>query len=142
MGYAVLGAWLIQAAVGVMLLVGWARHARGAGAGAVLTHALLMVGYLVPWSLFIATGAPAWAWTAIGVLFVGIPFGDAMMVGRSRSIRGERNPGLRDYGSAIGSVFAGRMPRKVTFHAIFSAAVFFGSLGVAIGATVAAIQAG
>lgn len=140
MGYAVLGAWLIQAIAGIMLLVGWARHARGAAAGSVLAHTLLMVGYLVPWSVFIADGSPVWAWSAVAVLFVGIPFGDAMMVGRSRRIRGEVNPGMRDYGSAIGTVFAGRMPPKVTFHALFSAAVFFGSVGVAIAATVGSAQ--
>lgn len=97
-----------------------------------------MVGYLAPWAVFIATGAPIWAWVSVVVLVIGIPFGDALMVGRSRAIRRESNPGLRDYGSAVGTVFAGRMPPKVTFHALFSAAVFFGSLGVAIAATVAA----
>ncbi|MEV7620050.1 hypothetical protein AB0N59_07900 [Microbacterium sp. NPDC089321] len=142
MGYAVLGAWLVQAAVGTMLLVGWARHARGAAAGSVLSHAMLMVGFLVPWSLFIASGSPFWAWAAVAVLFVGIPFGDAMMVGRSRSIRGETNPGLRDYGSAVGTVFSGLMPPKVTFHALFSAVVFFGSVALAVVATIGAAAGG
>lgn len=139
MEYAVLGAWLIQAVVGVTLLVGWARHARGAGAGPVLAHLLLMVGYLAPWAVFTATGVPVWAWISVAVLVIGIPFGDALMVGRSRAIRKEVNPGLRDYGVAIRTVFAGRMPPSVTFHALFSAAVFFGSLSVAIAATIAAI---
>lgn len=136
MKYIVLAAWLIQAGVGVSLLIGWARHARGAGAALVLPHILLMVGFLVPWSMFAATGDVLWAWASIGVLLIGIPFGDAMMVRRSRRIRGESNPGLRDYGPAIATAFAGRLPPTVTFHAIFSAVVFFAPLGVAIAATV------
>lgn len=128
----------MQLLVGVLLLVGWVRHARGAGTGPVVAHTALMVGYLVPWAVFIATGHPVWAWGAVGVLSIGIPFGDVLMVHRSRRIRGERRPGLRDYGPAIGDVFAGRMPAKVAFHALFGGVVFFGSVGVAIGATVVA----
>ncbi|RAF63540.1 hypothetical protein DN546_34615 [Burkholderia multivorans] len=74
----------------------------------------------------------------MGVLCIGIPFGDVLMMHRSRRIRGERRPGLRDYGAAIGDVFAGRMPAKVAFHALFGGLVFFGSIAVAIGATAAA----
>lgn len=127
---------MVQLLVGVLLLAGWARYARGAGAGPVLAHIALMVGYLVPWAVFIVTGQPVWAWGAVGVLCVGIPFGDVLMVHRSRRMRGERRPGLHDYGAAIGDVLAGRMPAKVALHALFGGVVFFGSVGVAIGATV------
>lgn len=140
MRYAVLGAWVIQAVVGTTLLVGWARRARSGVAPAV--HAVIMLVCLAGWVVFVVTGLVAWAWAAVAALCAGIPFGEVMMVRRSRSIRRERNPGLRDYGSAIRTVFEGRMPPRVTFHALFSAVVFFGSLGVAIGATVAAPPGG
>lgn len=71
------------------------------------------------------------------MLTFGIGFGDAMMVRRFRGLVGETRPGMRDYGAAIGDVFTGRMPAKVTFHAAFSAVVYFGSIAVAIGATIA-----
>ncbi len=138
MGYAVVVAWLIQAIVGTLLLVGWARHARKSGVGSVVTHSTLMVAYLVPWVAFTLTGAIWLAWAAVTVLIVGIPFGDSLMVRRTRRIRGETSFGLRDYGLAVQVLLATRLPPKVTFHAMFSAVVFFGSVGVAIAATVAA----
>ncbi|HWI30273.1 MAG TPA: hypothetical protein VNT50_02175 [Microbacterium sp.] len=136
MGYVILAAWVIQAIVGVTLLVGWVRHARGADSRVVSAHVALMVVYLAPWIAFLATGAAGWAWVAFGVLLVGIPFGDAMMTRRARRVRGETNPGMRDYGLAIGMVFTGKLPPRVIFHALFAPVVFFGSLAVAIGATV------
>lgn len=138
MGYVMLGVWIIQAAVGVSLLVTWARHGRRTAAAAVLAHVSFMVIGLALWVTYLATGGALWPWLAVTTLCVGIPFGEVMMVRRSRRIRGTRRPRLADYGAAIGTVFAGRMPPRVGFHALFSAAVFFGSLGVAIGATVAA----
>jgi hypothetical protein len=99
-----------------------------------------MVAYLAPWVMFVITGAAWWAWAAIAVLMVGIPFGERMMRWRSRSARGQASPGSGDYVRAVADVFAGRLPPRVTFHAIFSAAVFFGSLGVAVGATVTAVS--
>lgn len=137
MTYIIGVAWLVQAAVGIFLFLAWARHARGGSAGAVLAHTMLMVCYLVPWAVFIATGIVTWAWLAVVVLTIGIPFGDVLMVRRSRSLRGERSAGLRDYGAAVADVFAGRMPRRVAFHALFGAVVYFGSLGIALAATAA-----
>lgn len=142
MGYVMLVAWIVQAVVGVMLLWGWARHARGVGAPAVFTHAGVMVICLALWVVFVLTGTPLWAWLAVGALAVGIPFGETLMVRRARRLRGATRPGLRDYAASIGDVVSRRMPPAVSFHALFSAVVFFGSLGVAIGASVAAGNGG
>ena len=138
MGYVVLGAWLIQATVGVTLLVSWARHAHQQSAGLVWTHAVAMVGFLVPWFAFIVTGDPLWTWVGFGVLVVFIGFGDATMVRRARTVLGWMNRGLRDYIPAGRVALSGRLGRRTTFHMLFSAVVFFGALAVAIGSTVAA----
>jgi len=137
MGYAVLAAWLIQATVGVTLLVSWARHARGQDSGLILPHALAMVGFLAPWTAFLTTGAALWAWAGFGVLTVFIGFGDAAMVRRARTVRGEAGSGLRDYFPAIRVAMSGALGRRTIFHAWFSPVVWFGSLAVAIWATVA-----
>jgi len=129
-------AWVIQAGAGVALLAGWIRHARGAGRRAVIVHVVLMLSALAAWTLFAFTGELVWAWCACAILTVGIGFGDYMMVRRHRALEGQSRPGLGDYGPAIGAVFRGRMPAKVTFHAVFSAVVYFGSIGVAIAASV------
>ncbi len=136
MGYAVLAAWLIQAAVGVTLLASWARHAHGQDAGVVLPHALAMVGFLAPWTAFLTTGAPVWAWIGFGVLTVFIGFGDTAMVRRSRTVRGVSGAGLRDYWPAVRVAMSGALGRRTIFHAWFSPVVWFGTLAVAILATV------
>ncbi|MEJ1088939.1 hypothetical protein WDU99_11475 [Microbacterium sp. Mu-80] len=133
----ILGAWIVQAVAGIALLVGWARHAHGAGARAVITHVVVVLACLASWIVFVATGGVLWAWLAVVGLCIGIPFGETQMVARSRQVRGAAPAGMRDYVRAIGTVFTGRLPALVTFHAIFSAVVFFGSVGVAIGATIA-----
>ncbi|MFD4958393.1 hypothetical protein [Microbacterium sp. NPDC058389] len=138
MGYAVILAWLIQAAVGATLLVSWARHARGRDAGLVLTHVTMMIGFLVPWTAFVATGVVAWAWAGFAILLVFIGFGDATMVRRARAVTGVSEPGARDYWRAVRVALKGRLGWRVTFHALFAPVVFFGSLAVCIIATVAA----
>lgn len=138
MGYLVLAAWAVQAAVGVALLVSWARHARGQNAGLVLTHVVAMIAFLLPWTAFLVTGAPLWAWTGWAVLLVFIGFGDATMVRRARVVRGETNRGLRDYWPAVVVALQGRLGWRTVFHALFAPVVFFTALGVAIGATIAA----
>lgn len=135
MGYLVLGAWLIQAAVGVTLLASWAHHARGKDAGLILTHVLAMVGFLAPWTAFVITGAPWWAWIGFGVLAAFIGFGDAAMVRRARPLFAETRPGLGDYLPAIRLAMTGALGRRTLFHMLFSAVVFFGSLAVAIWAS-------
>jgi hypothetical protein len=135
MGYIVLAAWLVQACVGLSLLVSWARHARGRDAGLVLTHVTAMIAFAVPWTAFIVTGTTIWAWTGFAVLLLFIGFGDAAMVRRARAVIGESRRGLGDYGPAIGVALSGRLGRRTTFHMLFSALVFFPCLVVCIIAT-------
>ena len=120
------------------LLVSWARHAKGRNRGLVLTHASAMVAFAAVWIVFIVTGEAVWAWAGFGVLAAFIGFGDATMVRRSRAVLGESNPGLRDYGPAIGVALSGRLGGRTRFHALFSALVFVPCLAVCIIATIAA----
>jgi hypothetical protein len=138
MGFPVLVVWLIQAAVGVTLLVSWARHENGRNGSLIVPHAAMMLAFVVPWTVFIVTGAVGWAWAGFTILLVFIGFGDATMVRRARAVTGAPNSGLRDYGPAIAVAVSGRLGRRVIFHALFSAVVFFGCLAVCIAATVAA----
>lgn len=135
----VLVAWIVQAAVGVWLLVGWIRHGRGASASAVLSHVVLGVAGLAMWIAFVQTDALAWAWLAFAAMTIGNAIGDSvMLIGRTRRLRGESLGFWRDYGAAVSATFRGEFPRHVVFHTLFSAVVYFPCLGVCIGATVAA----
>ncbi|MBD3942760.1 hypothetical protein IF188_13750 [Microbacterium sp. NEAU-LLC] len=136
MGYLVLITGLIQAAVGVALLMSWARHARGQDAGLIVTHVVAMLGFFVPWTLFIATREPLWAWVGFVVLVAFIGFGDTEVVRRTSRDRGVARPRLPDYWRSMVAVCAGRYGRALQFHTLFSAAVFFPALYVAIAATV------
>jgi len=137
MGYIVLAVWAIQATVGVTLLVSWARHAKGESAGLVLTHAIMMIAFLVPWTVFLVTGSVAWAWAGFAVLVLFIGFGDATMVRRARSLLPEVRGGMRDYIPAARVGLAGRLGERVRFHLWFAGLVFFPCLAVCIIATVA-----
>ena len=136
MGYVVLAAWLIQAAVGVSLFVSSWRGGR-TGAPTVVTHATAGVLGLALWAAFLLTGNVLLAWLAFVVITVGNGFGDAMLLGRSRGLHGATTF-WKGYVGAVGDTFRGRMPPRVTFHALFSGLVYFTCLGVCIGATVAA----
>lgn len=136
MGYVVLAAWLIQTAVGVSLFVSWWRGGR-TGVPTVVAHAAAGVVGLALWMVFLLTGNAVPAWLAFAVMTVGNGFGDAMLLGRSRGMRGAMTF-WKGYVGAAGDTLRGRMPPRVTFHALFSGVVYFTSLGVCIGATVAA----
>lgn len=138
MGYLVLVAGLVQAAVGVALLLSWARHARGRDAGLIVTHVVAMLGFFVPWTLFIATGEPPWAWAGFAVLVVFIGFGDTEVVRRTSRDRGVTKPRFADYWRSMIAVCAGRYGHALQFHTLFSAAVFFPALAVAVAATAGA----
>lgn len=137
MEYVVLAAWIVQGTVGVWLLTGWARHGRPY-TGAIVAHVVSVFVMLALWITFLATGAVGYAWAAQVALVVGIPFGETMMVRRSRKLRGVTTKRLADYGAAVVDVFRGRLPAPVVFHALFAGVVFFSALGVCIGATVSA----
>lgn len=135
MGLLVLVIGLVQAAIGVSLLVSWARHAHGQDVGLIVTHVVAMLGFFVPWALFVVTGDGWWAWAGFAVLAVFIGFGDAEVVRRTSRARGTTRPGLRDYWRSMVEVCAGRFGRRLQIHTILSAFVFFPALGVAIAAT-------
>ncbi|MFH8249448.1 hypothetical protein ACH3VR_03645 [Microbacterium sp. B2969] len=138
MGYLVVAAWVIQAAFGVSLLVSWARRARGRDAGLVLPHILMMVGFLVPWSVFLATGAPVWAWLGFLILVSFIGFGDATMVRRSRAVTGVTTSGMGDYWPAVRVALSGRLGWRVIVHALMAPVVLLPCVAVCITATIAA----
>ena len=138
MEYVVLGTWIVQGAVGVVLLTGWLRHARGRNASTVLTHVALSLAGLVAWVWFLLSGTVIPAWIALGTLTVGNALGDSMLIRRHRRATGVTTGYWRDYGTTIAAVFRGGFPRPVAFHAVFAGVVYFTCLGVCIGATVAA----
>ena len=139
MEHVVTGLFAIQAVAGAALLGAWWR--RGSrGAAGVVAHVAPNLTSLVLWVVFTITGQAWWAWGAYFVLNVGTAFGDRMLVGRFRGMQGAARDGTADYGGAIAAVFRGRMPPLVTFHALFSAAVYFSCLGVTIAATIAALS--
>lgn len=140
MAWFVLVAWLIQASVGAWMLVGWAR--RGRLSRAAITHVALVVPTLGLWIVFLATGALLPAWLVFAMLTVGLGFGDVMLIRRTRRLTGITSGFWKDYGSAVGTVFRGRLTGPVTFHALFSPVVYFSCLGVCIGASVAASGSG
>jgi hypothetical protein len=138
MGFIVVVAWAIQAAFGVSLLASWARHARGQDAALVLPHILMMVAFLVPWSVFLATGGVAWGWVGVAILLAFIGFGDATMVRRSRKVTGQTNPGLRDYMPAVKVALSGRLGWRVIVHALMAPVVLIPAIVVCIAASAAA----
>jgi hypothetical protein len=136
MVYVVLAVWIVQAAVGVSLFVGWLRHGRGSPL-AVVWHVVPALAGLALWIVFVLADSLVAAWGAFLVLTVANVFGDRMMLRRQRRITGTTTF-WRDYGTTLVSALRGRFPRRVVFHALFAGVVYFTCLGVCIGATVAA----
>jgi uncharacterized protein YjeT (DUF2065 family) len=135
MAYVVLGAWLIQSAVGAGLLVEWLRHGRRR-APPVASHVALGLVALALWLVFLSQGSLLAAWLAFALITVGNGIGDVMLVRRWRRMTGSAAGFWTDYGRTIGAVFRGGMPRPVTFHALFAGVVYFLCLAVCIGASV------
>lgn len=139
MVHVVTALFAIQAIAGVVLLVAWWRHGRRSAAS-IAGHVVAIGSAGVVWVVFAVTGAIGWAWLAVVLLTIGNTLGDALLRRRWRGMSGRSEGFGRDYGGAIGAVFRGRMPKAVVFHALFAGAVYFSCLGVAIGATVAAVR--
>jgi hypothetical protein len=136
MAYLVLGAWVIQASVGVSLAVTWWRRGRHA-APTVYVHAAASTAGLMLWVTFVVTGNMVAAWSALVAITLGNTYGDKMLLGRVRSRTGTTSK-RRNYPVAIAAIFRGQMPPRVAFHAAFAGVVYFGCLGVCIAATAAA----
>src|SRR4051812_23808153 len=105
MAYVVLVAWVVQASVGISMLVDWLRHGRH-GAPTVVTHVAFVLVALALWVTFMATGSIVAAWSTFVALTIGLSFGDVMLIGRSRGLSG-RSTFLKDYGAAVASTFRG-----------------------------------
>lgn len=135
MALLVLLAWIIQGAFGLTLLIDWVRHARGRGARTVVWHVVLSVSGLVFWVWFVVTGALAPAWIAFAIITTGNTFGDIMLLRRARRIDPEAKTLWQRYRVAIGALGRGKLPPRVSFHALFSGVVYFGCLGVCLGAS-------
>lgn len=130
----------IQALAGVVLTVAWWRRGKH-GVGTLVAHVVPNTTALALWVLFTVFGNVWWAWGSYFALNIGTAFGDKMLVGRYRRVRTSEAAAVADYGGALKAVFTRRMPPLVTFHAVFSAAVYFSCLAVCIGATVSALNA-
>ncbi len=131
-----LGILAVQMTAGVVLLTRVLRAGHGIGT-AVASHVGSGVAALVFWLLFVATGVVLWAWLTFVALTVGNTVGDGLLRDRARRLSGRSDGLWRDYGAAIAAVFRGQMPGLVTFHALFAGVVYFGCLGICIGATIA-----
>lgn len=133
MEYFVLGAWIVQAAVGALLGVGWLRSRRDAPT--VLSHVGLSVVALGPWIAFLVTDAAVWGWVALGLISVGNTLGDALLRNRWRGVTGTHSSFLRDYAGAVLGTLRGRLPATVVFHAWWAGVVWFAALASCITAS-------
>ncbi|MFE6645916.1 hypothetical protein ACFVJS_05100 [Nocardioides sp. NPDC057772] len=135
MTYVVLVAWLVQAAVGVLLLTGWLRRSHGRSRVAV-THATLSVVGAASWIAYVLAGPVLWAWAAFALISIGNIFGDSMLLRRTRAMGGSHLSTVSAYKLALRSIFDGRLPVRVGFHALFAGAVYFSTLAACIVDTV------
>ncbi|NGN91561.1 hypothetical protein G5C66_02245 [Nocardioides sp. KC13] len=135
MTYVVLVAWLVQAAVGVLLLTGWLRRGRGR-TPIVLSHVVASVLGVASWITYVLTDRVLWAWAAIVLITIGNSFGDMMLLRRARAMGGRHLSTVNAYMVALRSMFKGRLPLRVSFHAVFAGVVYFSTLAVCIVDTV------
>jgi len=135
MSYVVLVAWLVQAAVGVLLLTGWFRHGR-VRSPVVLTHVGLSVLGLACWTTYVLVDQVLWAWAALLLITIGNGFGDNMLLWRTRRMGGSHLSTVNAYKVALRSIFRRRLPLRVGFHALFAGVVYFSTLAVCVVATV------
>jgi hypothetical protein len=140
MAAVVLIAWIIQGAVGLTLFVDWLRRGPRRGARTVIPHVVLTLLGLALWVGFMVTGALAAAWISFAILTAGNIFGDMMLLRRARRIAPGATTIRQGYAAAVSSILRRALPPRVSFHALFSAVVYFPCLGVCLGATVAALS--
>lgn len=135
MSYVVLVAWLVQAAVGVLLLTGWFRHGR-ARSPVVLAHVGLSVLGVASWTAYVLVDQVLWAWVALLLITIGNGFGDNMLLWRTRRMGGTHLSTVNAYKLALRSIFKRRLPLRVGFHALFAGVVYFSTLAICVVATV------
>ncbi|MER7606443.1 hypothetical protein [Nocardioides sp. NPDC127503] len=135
MSYVVLVAWIVQAAVGVLLLTGWFRHGR-ARSPVVLAHVGFSVLGVASWTTYVLVDQVLWAWAALLLITIGNSFGDNMLLWRTRRMGGAHLSTVNAYKLAIRSIFKRRLPLRVGFHAVFAGVVYFSTLAICVVATV------
>ena len=135
MSYVVLVAWLVQAAVGALLLTSWLGRGR-TPPRAVVTHVAASVLGVASFTTYVLTDGVLWAWAAFVLITIGNTFGDMMLLRRARAMGGSHLSTVGAYKVALRSMFKGRLPLRVSFHAMFAGVVFFSTLAVCIVETV------
>lgn len=132
----ILGGWLVQGAVGATLAVAWWRGRRTSRT--VVAHVLSSLVGVAAWTTYVVTDALVAAWVAVLAITIGNGFGDEMLLQRVQHRTGTTSK-RRNYPAAIGAIVRGQMPARVAFHAMFAGVVYFGSLIIAVRATVSAL---
>ena len=105
MSYVVLVAWLVQAAVGVLLLTGWLRHGR-IHSRVIVTHVTLSVLGVACWITYVLSDRVLWAWVALLLITIGNGFGDNILLRRTRAMGGSHLSTVNAYRLALRSIRA------------------------------------
>lgn len=127
MRFVLLGAWLIEATVGLTLVVSWLRTKRHQ-AGVIAAHVLPTAVAAALWATYVVTEDIVWGWVSFAIITVSLGFGDAVLLGRTKRLVGPGGSMVADYRNTVGAMLRGRLPGRVIFHAAFSPVVFFGTL--------------
>jgi hypothetical protein len=134
MRFVLLAAWLVEAAVGLTLVVSWLRTKRHQ-AGVVAAHVAPTLVAVGLWTSYVVTERVLWGWIAFGIITVSLGFGDAVLLGRTRRLVGPGGSLVADYRNTVGAMVRGRHPQRVIFHAAFSPVVYFGTLAACVAAS-------
>jgi hypothetical protein len=121
--------WLLQAAVGLVMFTR-SPHRRQA-----LTHVIPAIIALALFVVFVFTEEVLWVWLSFAAVTVANTFGDRLLIERERRLTGVAGSFGSDYRTAIRGVFKGRFPAPVAFHGLFAGVVYFGTLALALRAT-------
>lgn len=131
----VLVAFLVQAAVGASLALRWWRRGR-AGPPTVVAHVMGSAVGLASWTAFVLTSNLAPAWLAVAAITFGNTYGDKILLARVHNRTGTTSKRV-NYPAVLSDIFHGKLPGRVSFHALFAGVVYFSCLGVSIAATLA-----
>lgn len=130
MRYVVLVALLLQASVGVKLLLDWWRKSRPTPTA--FLHAGVADTATILWIVYMAVDKSWLAWASFAVILLGNFLGDLLLIDHWRGRTGQGTSFFKDYGAAVMSVVRGQHPRVPTLHAagagIVSALVLIGAI--------------
>jgi hypothetical protein len=125
----ILGAWLVNAVLGLSLLLRWPGRP-----GTAYVHLVTATVGLAAWIGYVAADRPGWlAWAVFAWLNVVNGLGDTLMV---LGTRGQATPSragpVRTYLAAVRVLLRGRKPMRLG-HALLAPAIYFPVLLVALG---------